>query len=168
MKALKFLSLAAALVALGSLGTNTGAEASTYSHRQYYSGWHHYKPSNYYYRYYYYKPTPQYYGYKYHYTLYYPQTRPKHYYYYNHYNKKFYGRCPTDHGGKPIYSWLKPEHQADQITKIDEKNFPEPDGVKTPPIPESNKANEVNGQEVTMDLPPGEPPGDAVGLPVGN
>ena len=167
MRAAKYLCLACGVAMLGAVSLANPVKASHFTIRQYYSGWYHYPRHNYYYRYYYYKPYPTYYGYKYHYTLYYP-TRPKYYYYYNPYKKLFYGRCPVDHGGRPIYSWLKPEHQRPLLTQVDETNFPVPDGRTTPPIPESDPAKEIDGKPLQMDLPPGDPPTSALGLPVGN
>jgi hypothetical protein len=164
MRFVKYLCLAAALAMVGWLGV--GAQANTYSYRQYYSGWHHYPKYNYYYRYYYYKPTPNYYGYKYNYTIYYP-SRPKYYYWYNQYAGKYYGRCPVDYGGKPLYSWLKPEDQGPELSTIPDNKFPVPDGRTTPPIPETRAENEPNGEVPRMDLPPGEPPTGVAGLPIG-
>ena len=160
MRVVKYLCLAAALAMVGSMGV--GANAG-FSNRQYYSGWYNYPAQNYYYRYYYYKPYSDYYGYKYNYCLYYP-TQPNYYYWYNQYQKRYYGRCPVDYGGKPLYSWLKPEDQGPLLSAIPENKFPVPDGKTTPPIPESKP--EAGGAVETMDLPPGEPPTGAVGLPI--
>lgn len=167
MKAVKYLCFAAALATFASLGVGTGAQAGHHGFRQYYSNWNHYNTGNYYYRYYYYKPYEDYYGYRYNYCLYYP-SRPQYYYYYNQYKSCYYGRCPVDYGGKPYYSWLSKEDQIPNqpLSQIPESKFPDPTkATSTPPIPESDpKAKEV----VTMDLPPGDPPTGAQGLPVGN
>jgi hypothetical protein len=173
MKMLKYLGIVAAIAMVAGVGAS--ARGHYYTYRQYYSGWYQYPKYNYYYRYYYYKPTPQYYGYKYHYTLYYP-TRPKYYYYYNHYNKVYYGRCPLDYQkeGKPLYSWLAKQDQGPDLNAIPEEKFPVPDGQTTPPIPETTVATEKTDTVKTdadlprMDLPPGEPPTGAVGLPISN
>ena len=168
MRAVKYLCLAAGLAMVASMGVS--ANAGSYNYRQYYSGWYDYAPKHYYYRYYYYKPTPEYYGYKYNYCLYYPkQYYPQYsnyYYWYNQYNSKYYGRCPYDYGGKPLYSWLAPEDQKATLAAIPDEKFPVPNGKTTPPIPETKPENEGGNPVPTMDLPPGDPP-VAAGLPIG-
>jgi hypothetical protein len=74
----------------------------------------------------------------------------------------------VNYDGKPLYSWLAPQDQAATLAAIPENKFPVPDGKTTPPIPESKPETEQGGVQPTMDLPPGEPPTGAVGLPIGN
>ena len=127
-------------------GTSTPARADHYSARQYYGGWHSYH--NYYYRSYYYKPYSDYYGYKHHYAIYTPKY-PKYVYFYNPYKKQYWGRCPVDHGGKPVYSMLAEKDRKGDLEEIPESAFPAPGPV--PPMPESTDG-------ATMELPPDDLP----------
>ena len=123
-------------------------EAQAYGPRQYYSSWQKHSTHSYAYRNYYYKPTPKYSGYKHHYVVYYP-SRPQYYYYYNPYSKQYWGRCPTETNGEPLYSMLDPKDRKSSLKDIPESAFPKPTNV--PPIPEA-KDNEP------LDLPPDDLP----------
>ncbi len=136
-----------AAVSLSMVGVAT-AQDSCATPRQYYSEWKKHPRQAYHYRNYYYKPRADYSGYKHHYVVYTPK-KPKHLYYYNPYEKKYWGRCSINHGGKPRYSHLKPEHRGANLVEIPEANFPEFGSL--PPIPESN-----DGQ--FLDLPPDDLP----------
>jgi hypothetical protein len=82
----------------------------------------------------------------------YPQSDPKHAYYYNPYKKSYWGRCPSQTQGKPLYSLLKPEHRKPRLEEIAEDEFPSPSD-QLPPIPESIDS-------VVIDLPPDDLPAD--------
>lgn len=136
------------LLLLGLLVAPLVAVAQYHSARQYYGSWRKHPSRSYHYRSYYYKPTPTYTGYKHHYVVYHP-SRPKHVYYYNPYKKTYWGRCPTQRSGEPVYSMLKPEHRKPTLEEIPEAAFPEPG--KTPPIPDSDDG-------ALLDLPPDDLP----------
>ncbi len=129
------------------------AEAQGYAPRQYYSSWYRHPKKTYYYRTYYYKPTPTYSGYKHHYVVYVPE-KPKYYYYYSPYKKQYWGRCPSDHGGKPVYSQLAEKDRKATLDEIPESAFPAP--APLPPLPESNDG-------ATLDLPPDDLPSTTPG-----
>ena len=147
---LTLAGLSALLVA--DLGAD--AQAETYSARQYYGAYAKHPKHSYTYRTYYYKPTPTYSGYKHHYAIYYP-SKPKYVYYYNPYKKQYWGRCPSNTNGKPLYSLLAEKDRKGNIEDIDESAFPEPTDV--PPLPDSTDG-------VKLDLPPDDLP-TTVGLP---
>ena len=147
----KWLGLACVL-AVGAAAAPL-MQSSSYSYRQYYSDWHKPPQKSYYYRTYYYKPAPSYVGFKHHYVVYSPQ-KPKYYYYYNPYKKQYWGRCPADHGGKPVYSMLAEKDRKANLDEIPESAFPPLAAL--PPIPESNDG-------ATLDLPPDDlPPDDSL------
>jgi hypothetical protein len=152
-KAVKYLILAGALALIAPMGSS----AYSYSHRQYYSSWHRHPTYSYHYRHYYYKPTPTYSGYKHHYVVYYPR-KPQYVYYYNPYKKTYWGRCPTNAGGRPQYSLLDEKDRRATLDEIPERAFPKPGPM--PPIPESDKANEPDGKPALVDLPPDDLPTD--------
>ncbi len=145
------LPIAAILMAICSLSfvnlaAAQGGQCST--PRQYYSEWKKHPQQDYHYRNYYYKPSDTYSGYKHHYVIYTP-SKPKDLYYYNPYTKKYWGRCPVAHGGKPLYSQLPPEHRHEQLDQIPEASFPDFGGL--PPIPDSTDG-------LLIDLPPDDLP----------
>jgi hypothetical protein len=152
MNMIKYLCLTSVLAL--TVGAEVDLRAAVYTHRQYYSSWQKHPQRNYHYRYYYYKPTPTYAGYQHHYVVYFPQ-RPKHLYYYNPYKKVYWGRCPTDCGGREQYSLLAEKDRKASVDEIPEAAFPKPAAM--PPIPESTDGAKV-------DLPPDDLPGEA-GLP---
>jgi hypothetical protein len=123
-------------------------DAQNYVHRQYYSGWRKHNVHAYHYRFYYYKPTPTYSGYKHHYVIYFP-TRPRHCYFYNPYKRGYWGRCPIDHGGQPMYSMLAEADRKQNVADIPEAAFPKPGPV--PSIPEAS-------DNLPLDLPPDDVP----------
>lgn len=127
-----------------------------HSSRQYYGGWHAHS-GGYHYRSYYYKPHAQFSGFKHHYVIHHPRF-PQHLYFYNPYQKKFWGRCPVDHGGKPVYSLLAEKDRNGDLDKIPESAFPKPGPV--PEIPESTDG-------AKLDLPPDDLP-DISALPAGD
>lgn len=124
--------------------------AADSSPRQYYSSWHKHPKQSYYYRHYYYKPSPKYAGYKHHYVVYSPK-RPKHLYYYNPYSRKYWGRCPSQLAGEPLYSLLAEKDRKPQLSEIPEASFPVP--IAPPSIPEAEDG-------VPLDLPPDDLPGE--------
>lgn len=138
------------------LGMQVAAlSAADYYHaRQYYSDWHSHPNKSYSYRHYYYKPTPTYSGYKHHYVIQTPKD-PKHYYYYNPYKQKYWGRCPANSDGQPLYSLLAEKDRKATLDEIPETAFPKPS--KLPPIPESKDG-------ALLDLPPDDAP-NAPGVP---
>jgi hypothetical protein len=140
------MNRASPLLVLAALLLSPMFGDSSFTHRQYYSGWS--KHNAYHYRTYYYKPSPTYYGYKHHYVVHFP-TRPTHYYFYNPYKKTYWGRCPVNHGGQPVYSMLAEKDRKGSVSEIPESAFPKPGNV--PPIPESTD-NEP------LDLPPDDLP----------
>lgn len=144
MTALRILTCAAAV----TLSATAGWGADYYSPQQYYSTWQKAPSSNYAYRTYYYKPTPQYVGYKHHYVV----LKDDHCYFYNPYEKKYWGRCPLHHNGKPAYSLLKPEHRRSSLAEIPESAFPPPGPL--PPVPEGPDGG------IVLDLPPDDLPSD--------
>lgn len=139
--------VAASLVGAGPRSQPAGA-ADGHGPRQYYSQWQKHPQGKYDYRSYYYKPTPTYSGYKHHYVVRTPKD-PKHVYYYNPYKQKYWGRCPADHGGKPLYSRLEEKDQKGNLADIPEKAFPAPAAL--PPVPESTDG-------ALLDLPPDDLP----------
>jgi hypothetical protein len=144
----KCLTLLCALPLLALSPSRT--EAGDNPVRQYYSGWHKHPKANYHYRHYYYKPKPSHAGYKHHYVIYTPQ-RPKHYYYYNPYKKAYWGRCPVENNGEPLYSLLAEKDRRADLKAIPEPAFPAPAAL--PPIPDSSDG-------ATLDLPPDDLPPD--------
>ena len=122
--------------------------SETYSPRQYYGAWIKHPKNNYYYRNYYFKPTADYAGYKYHYAMYFP-ARPNHYYYYNPQIKKYWGRCPINNDGKPLYSLLPEKDRKEKLNEIPDSAFPAPGAL--PPIPDSEDG-------AILDLPPNDLP----------
>ena len=135
----------------------TTAQAQSHScgtPRQYYSEWKQHPTENYHYRSYYYKPQEKYSGYKHHYVVYTPQ-KPDHYYYYNPYKKQYWGRCPVNHGGQPLYSHLPVEFMKPTLAEIPEDAFPAFGAL--PPIPESTDGP-------LLDLPPDDLPVLSPGL----
>jgi hypothetical protein len=133
-----------------ALASSPRPAADYYSARQYYATWHKPAQKSYYYRTYFYKPAPTYAGYKHHYVIYFP-SRPKYYYFYNPYKKVYWGRCPADHGGKPLYSLLAERDRKGNVEEIPESAFPQPAAL--PPLPESTDG-------ATLDLPPDDLPPD--------
>jgi hypothetical protein len=124
--------------------------------RQYYGSWQ--KASSYYYRAYYYKPTAEYSGYKHHWVVWYPK-QPDYYYYYNPYSQQFWGRCPRETGGKPLYSVLQPEDRPKpaEVSETPPKaSFPDP-GLP-PKIPQTAAEKKEDPQAPPLDLPPDDPP----------
>lgn len=144
-----------AVVAVTFIGSPQPLQAQQSHHRQYYGNWHSH-PAGYSFRPYYYKPHLQFAGFKHHYVIHHPRF-PQHLYFYNPYTKKFWGRCPADHGGKPQYSLLAEKDRSGELEKIPESAFPKPAGL--PPIPESTDG-------ATLDLPPDDLP-DLAALPGG-
>jgi len=142
------------LLATGAIAPST-ATGQHFS-RQYYGGWHAH-PGGYHYRSYYYKPHAQFSGFKHHYVIHHPRF-PQHLYFYNPYKKVFWGRCPVDHGGQPVYSLLAEKDRSGDIDKIPESAFPKPG-----PLPEIPEATDG----VKLDLPPDDLP-DIAALPTGN
>lgn len=136
------------MVPAAALLWQPAGDAQTYVHRQYYSGWRKHPTHGYHFRFYYYKPAPTYHGYKHHYVIHFP-TRPAHCYFYNPYKKVYWGRCPIDHGGKPLYSMLAEEHRKQNIADIPEAAFPKPAAL--PPIPDA-------ADGASIDLPPDDLP----------
>jgi hypothetical protein len=129
------------------------AFANPYAARQYYSGWSKHPKNAYYYRIYYYKPTATYAGYKHHYLIYYP-SKPDYCYYYSPYQKQYWGRCPVNAAGRPLYSMLAEKDRKGTLDEIPETAFPKPGPL--PPIPESDPK-----ENATLDLPPDDlPPGE--------
>ena len=151
-KTMAFLLLGA-ICSLSYVG-QAQAQSSCATPRQYYSEWKKHPSKDYHYRSYYYKPKVDYKGYKHHYVVY-SKKKPKELYYYNPYKKKYWGRCPTSHGGKALYSHLKPEHRHASLDAIPDNHFPEFGAL--PPIPESDDG-------VLIDLPPDDLP--VLGAPV--
>ena len=154
MSRLAGMFLAVILVIASFAPTPVSAQSSHHS-RQYYGSWHGH-PNGYSYRSYYYKPHQQFSGFKHHYVIHHPKF-PQHHYFYNPYQKKFWGRCPVDHGGKPVYSLLAEKDRNGDLEKIPESAFPKPGPV--PEIPESTDG-------VKLDLPPDDLP-DISALPSG-
>jgi len=144
----KPLGLACMLAICALAGLDSRAE--TFSQRQYYSSWSRHPTRGYHYRHYYFKPTPTYTGFKHHFAIHFPQ-RPQHVYFYNPYKKQYWGRCPANAGGKPLYSLLAEKDRRGRLDQIPESAFPEPAGM--PAIPESSDG-------VAMDLPPDDLPSD--------
>jgi hypothetical protein len=70
-------------------------------------------------------------------------------YFYNPYKKHYWGRCPVDHGGKPVYSMLAEKDRKGDLEEIPESAFPPPGNV--PPLPESTDG-------AGMELPPDDLP----------
>src|SRR5262245_48674431 len=95
------------------------------SGRQYYGGWRKHPTAGYFYRAYYYKPEPTYVGYKHHYLLYFPD-RPQHYYFYSPYEKVYWGRCPINTEGKPLFSTLAEADRKLKLEDIPESAYPKP------------------------------------------
>jgi len=147
--------LAAAFTSFLGLSSLIAQPAHATGTRQYYGGWVSHPNAKYSYRAYYYKPTPTYVGYKHHYVIHHP-SRPKHNYYYNPYTKKYWGRCPSSYGDKPVYSMLAEGDRNGDLTKIPEDKFPTPN-PKLPAIPESSDS-------LPLDLPPDDLP-DLSSLP---
>ena len=143
------IALIGALLLLGTLGGAMLHAADGYGHspRQYYGNWHRHQ-SGHFYRTYYYKPHTNYAGYRHHYVVLFP-NRPKHVYFYNPYTKRYWGRCPSLHGGKPDYQHLTLEDQKQTLSEIPESAFPESKGL--PPLPESKDGAQ-------LDLPPDDLP----------
>jgi hypothetical protein len=146
MNRLLLSTVAAGIFMLGGL---MPATASANGGRQYYGGWNNHPSGKYSYRSYYYKPTPSYVGYKHHYVIHHP-SRPQYHYYYNPYTKKYWGRCPSSYGTKPVYSLLAEADRHGDLAQIQESKFPEP-SPKLPPIPESTDG-------IPLDLPPDDLP----------
>jgi hypothetical protein len=140
-------SLVLALFLTGAL--SAAALANPYTPRQYYGPWQKHPKEAYHYRAYYYKPTPTYSGYKHQYVMYSPQ-KPDHYYFYNPYKKVYWGRCPVNTNGKPLYSMLAEKDCKGQVEDIPETAFPAP--AKPPALPEAS-------DDATLDLPPDDLPG---------
>lgn len=137
-----------AVCTLSLLGTAAAQDSHCATPRQYYSEWEKHPQQDYHYRKYYYKPKDDYAGYKHHYVVHTPK-KPDYNYYYNPYKKKYWGRCPANHGGKPMYSHLAPQHRHASLEAIPEAHFPEFGAL--PPIPESNDGH-------FLDLPPDDLP----------
>jgi len=149
------LSLSALVATLAISLSPASVTAQQSHHRQYYGNWHGH-PSGYSFRPYYYKPHQQFAGFKHHYVIFHPRF-PQHFYFYNPYKKQFWGRCPSDHGGKPVYSLLAEKDRSGDLEKIPDSAFPKPGPL--PPIPESTDG-------ATLDLPPDDLP-DITALPGG-
>lgn len=145
MTLLRGLAFAVAVTLIGG-----AADSAPHSPRQYYSSWNKHPTRAYSYRQYFYKPSPTFAGYKHHYVISY-RARPKFLYFFNPYKKVFWGRCPSDHGGKPKYSLLAEKDRKGQISEIPEEAFPEPGAL--PPVPEAT-------DDATLDLPPDDLPPD--------
>ena len=144
------------LVAVALVAALAGSVAvGGYQVRQYYSGWQKHPTAGYAYRTYYYKPTEDYSGYKHHYVVYTPKD-PNHYYYYNPYKKQYWGRCPSQCGGKPLYSMLAEQDRRPTIGEIPPNAFPKPSAA--PSIPEST-------DKTQLDVAPDEPPAGATAAP---
>ena len=141
------------LLLLVTAGTSAVSALDTYSPRQYYGAWQKHPRFDYYYRGYYYKPHADYSGYKHHYVVLHP-SRPTHCYFYNPYQKKYWGRCPLQHEGKPQYSHLAPEYQKPNLADVPESAFPPYGGL--PALPESTDG-------AKLDLPPDDLPDDIKG-----
>ena len=124
--------------------------AKPYSARQYYGSWQKHPQKNFHFRHYYYKPTPTFAGYKHHFVVHNSQ-KPRHLYFYNPYKKQFWGRCPTETNGKPLYSMLAEKDRKEKLEDIDESAFPAPGPV--PPVPEAT-------DDATLELPPDDLPGN--------
>ncbi len=125
-----------------------------YTPRQYYAPWVKHDSYAYYYRQYYYKPTPTYVGYRYHYAVLYP-ARPEYTYFYNPHKRVYWGRCPTNHDGQPLYSMLAEKDRKGALKDIPETAFPKP--TATPPIPDSTDG-------ASLDLPPEDVPAGVKGI----
>lgn len=143
MSVAKRVTLAALLMTAAA-----GMAVGGFQVRQYYSGWQRHPRGGYSYRTYYYKPNDDYAGYKHHYVVYHPKD-PDHYYFYNPYKKQYWGRCPSQHGGKPLYSLLAERDRRPTISEIPEAAFPKP--AAPPVIPEAT-------DKEPLDLPPDEAP----------
>jgi hypothetical protein len=143
---------AIALIAIVCFGTRVNAQVS--AARQYYSGWQTSPKSGYSYRTYYHKPSNDYSGYRHHYVIQKPND-PDHCYFYNPYKKSYWGRCPMNTQGKPLYSLLAEKDRKANLEDIPESAFP-PLGA-LPPIPDSRDG-------VLLDLPPDDLPA-GLGLP---
>ena len=140
-----------ALFAVGIAAALASASATAQDYgspRQYYGSWKKHPTHDYQYREYYYKPAPEYRGYKHHYVIRTPK-KPKHQYFYNPYKKRYWGRCPVDHGGQPMYSRLAEADQRVKLSEIPESAFPPPGEL--PPIPDSDDG-------ALLDLPPDDLP----------
>ena len=146
------LALTVATLTVGSFAA-TPAHAQQYGTRQYYGDWKKHS-TGYAYRTYYYKPSKDYGAYKHHYVIHHPK-KPDYHYYYNPYTKKYWGRCPSTYGDKPVYSMLAEKDRKADLEQIPESAFPKPSAP--PGIPESNDG-------ATLDLPPDDLP-DVSGLP---
>jgi len=141
MKAVKYLSLAFALVLVLT------ADGRAQGGRQYYSRYWQRK-GGYYYRTYYYRPKATG-SYRSHRVIYYP-SRPRYYYYYNPYTRKYWGRYDRVAKG---YSRLRPGDQSGRLADLEEANvFPSPG--KMPEVPESKDGTQM--AEPSDDLPPDE------------
>ena len=123
--------------------------------RQYYGGWRRAPQRQYVYRSYYYKPRPTYHGYRHNYVIYNVRRDPKHFYYYNPYKRTYWGRCPVNTGGEPLYSMLEEQYRKPSLDQIPLDKFPVPAGL--PPIPES-------ADGLSLELPPDDLP-ELSGLP---
>jgi len=137
------------LFALALLSAAPLAYAADYhSARQYYGNWQRHPQNQYHYRNYYYKPSSAYAGYRHHYVIHSPRD-PQHLYFYNPYSQKYWGRCPSQSQGKPLYSMLAEADRKSNLEEIPERAFPTPSSP--PAIPEATDS-------VQLDLPPDDLP----------
>lgn len=116
--------------------------------RQYYSDYTYVPSHGYGFRTYYYKPTDSYAGYKHHYVIY-PKNDPHHAYYYNPEKQVYWGRCPSQCHGQPLYSLLRPSQRKGSLSQIAPGQFPKPGPLPTIPGAQDN---------TTLDLAPDNTP----------
>ncbi|MCA9076208.1 MAG: hypothetical protein KDA93_14355 [Planctomycetaceae bacterium] len=152
------------------LSANSAQADSPYgTPRQYYSDYTYVPSHGYGYRTYYFKPTESYAGYKHHYVIY-PQNDPQHGYYYNPETQQYWGRCPSQCHGEPLYSLLRPSQRKGVLSQIPPGQFPTPGPLPSIPGAQDN---------TTLDLAPdntpvpgaavtGAPPATPAGTPPAN
>ena len=141
--------------------------------RQYYSDYTYVPSHGYGYRTYYFKPTPSYAGYKHHYVIY-PKNDPHHGYYYNPEKQVYWGRCPSQCHGQPLYSLLRPVHRKPALNAIPPNQFPKPGPLPAIPGAKDNTTLDLAPDNtpvvtpgvapaVTAGTPPATPPATGVG-----
>ncbi len=142
------LAMLSAFVLTGLAAAPALADSIYGTPRQYYSGYTHVPSHNYGYRTYYFKPTPDYAGYQHHYVIY-PQHDPHHAYYYNPETQAYWGRCPSQCHGQPLYSLLRPIHRKSSLAEIPVNRFPKPGPLPVVPGAQDN---------TVLDLAPDDTP----------
>ncbi|MEZ6054224.1 MAG: hypothetical protein R3C02_23005 [Planctomycetaceae bacterium] len=159
------LGISMALLAgvFGLSATDVRADSPYGTPRQYYSDYTYVPSYGYGYRTYYFKPTESYAGYKHHYVIY-PQNDQQHGYYYNPETQTYWGRCPSQCHGEPLYSLLRPVHRQGVLSQIPQNQFPAPGALPTIPGATDNTTLDLAPDNTPVVPPaaagaPGTPPG---------